>query len=108
MITEVTLRRNNPYVNGKIVSFTDTEEQLLLRSKMEFTPKIGDTYHMVKEGDRLDLIAYKEYRNRVPDPSKWWWVIADANQIHNPFDLSEWVGRELHIPNIDDVLLRIP
>jgi nucleoid-associated protein YgaU len=33
----------------------------------------GLTYQ-VREGDRLDLLAYKFYRN----PRKWW-LIADAN-----------------------------
>jgi len=34
----------------------------------------GSFFYVVKEGDRLDLLAYRFYRT-----SRKWWLIADAN-----------------------------
>ena len=48
-------------------------------------PRLLEAAHeyQVREGDRLDLLAMKFYRN----PRKWW-LIADANpQILSPEDL---------------------
>src|ERR1700752_882386 len=44
-------------------------------------PLIGPFRHTVLEGDRLDLLSFKYYR----DPTKWW-QIADANP-QEPFPL---------------------
>lgn len=53
----------------------------------------SDKFHEVKAGEdnRLDLIAYKYYRN----PSLWW-VIAEANNIIDPIKVE--VGEVLRIP----------
>lgn len=45
------------------------------------------------EKDRLDLISYSFYGT-----SKYWWVIATANYIIDPFDIP--VGTYLRIPPI--------
>jgi hypothetical protein len=60
-------------------------------------PKIpksdNDIYVAVQTGDRLDSIA-KEY---LGDASLWW-IIADANNIHDaPFSLAD--GTVLRIPS---------
>jgi nucleoid-associated protein YgaU len=56
--------------------------------------------HMVIQGDRLDLLAFRYYG----DPTKWW-IIADANRslfpaTALPFELLEGdqVGEEITIP----------
>lgn len=56
--------------------------------------------HLVHQGDRLDLLAYRYYG----DPTKWW-VVADANRDllpveQLPFALLEgdMVGAYLKIP----------
>jgi hypothetical protein len=102
----IELRQNNLYSNAKIYSLTDNEE-LLLREIIPFKGTVTDTYHTVMQGDRLDLIAWKYYRNQVEDASKYWWLIADANNIIHPLDLSDYVGKELLIPNISKAQLQI-
>jgi nucleoid-associated protein YgaU len=49
--------------------------------------------YQVREGDRLDLLAYKFYRN----PRKWW-LIADANPDCLAPDQLLLPGRMLTIP----------
>lgn len=39
-----------------------------------------DTY-IIESGDWWDLIAYKVYGD-----SRYWWIIAITNEIHNPFE----------------------
>ena len=48
--------------------------------------------HIVKEGDRLDLLAYTYYG----DPTKFW-LICDANQAMFPPDLLV-PGKRIIIP----------
>lgn len=57
-----------------------------------------DNFHEVKkrEENRLDLIANKYYRNHT-----FWWVIALANDIKNPFDIE--VGDILRIPSLSTI-----
>jgi nucleoid-associated protein YgaU len=55
-------------------------------------PTPAGYYHTFVEGDRLDLLAYKFYRN----PEKWW-RIADANDAVDPDDLAT-PGRTVLIP----------
>jgi hypothetical protein len=53
-----------------------------------------DSYYNVgvKSLNRLDLIAHMFYKN-----SKLWWVIAEANNIIDPYDIP--VGVTLTIPD---------
>ena len=55
----------------------------------------ADEYFIVTkiEEDRLDIISYKYYNT-----PKYWWVIAMANYIFDPFDIP--VGTKLRIPPI--------
>ncbi len=49
-------------------------------------------YHTVIEGDRLDLLAFRYYRN-----AELWWFIANANpEVFYPEDLEP--GQILRIP----------
>jgi nucleoid-associated protein YgaU len=48
--------------------------------------------HAVVQGDRLDVLAFRAYR----DPEQFW-RICDANRAFRPDDLLE-VGRRLRIP----------
>lgn len=49
--------------------------------------------HIVVQGDRLDLIAWRAYR----DPEQFW-RICDANRAFRPEELTEEVGRRLVLP----------
>lgn len=103
---EITLNGNNVYRNGSILLF-DEGDGMLVRDTIDFVGGGEDMYHTVKQADRIDLLAYNYYKNRVADASKFWWVIADANNIENPLDLSEFVGKDILIPNIMNALLTI-
>lgn len=103
---DVTLRGNNLYRNGSIIQFEDGE-QLLIREPLQIAGTIRDNYHTVLRTDRLDILAYKFYSSFVEDSSKYWWVIADANNITNPLDLSLLIGKEILIPNILTILLEL-
>ncbi len=52
----------------------------------------GRFMHTVKEGDRLDLLAYTYYKN-----STKFWLICDANNVMYPADLLE-KGKKIIIP----------
>lgn len=53
-----------------------------------------DKFYTVKSEDRIDLIAYRFYKK-----VRYWWIIAHYNNISNPLDLSDFVGRDLRIPS---------
>lgn len=100
------IRENNLYRNGFILVFDDGEE-LLLRDYIKVFKSDGDRYHTVTSIDRIDLLAYEYYKDIVADASKFWWVLADANEILEPLDLSALTGKDIIIPNIINVLLNI-
>lgn len=87
------VRIDNPYSTGFLVKLAD-DERALYRNKIKHTPSPKDIYHMVTYSDRLDTLAFQYYRN-----SKYWWIIADVNDVLNPFELT--VGQTLIIPDLD-------
>ena len=78
------------YDNHKIYKFNEGDKNLV-RSRFLYKPSINDRVHEVIEGDRLDTIAYKFLGD-----SKLWYIIADTNDIINPFELE--IGQVLIIP----------
>lgn len=48
--------------------------------------------HIIQAGERLDIIAHRYYGDE-----DYWWVVAIANRIMDPFTLE--VGRRLRIPS---------
>ncbi len=64
-----------------------------LCKKIRFIPaSTGVFRHTVREGDRLDLLAYRYYG----DPQKFW-LIVDANNVVLADDLLQ-PGRQIVIP----------
>lgn len=104
----IELKPNNLYINGIVVFFdsedTTSDEQMLIRNILDIPSTIGDRVHTVTQYDRIDKLAYNYYKDKVSDPSKYWWVIADANDIQNPLDLTDYVGTDIVIPDI----LKVP
>jgi hypothetical protein len=98
-ISPISLPIHNLYSNGRAVVFEDGTGKLV-RDKIEYEPQQPDEYYTVKIDDVITRIAYKYYRNKVKNPQRYWWVIADANKIFNPLDLSGLVGKQIVIPNI--------
>jgi len=97
---------NNLYTTGSIIEFEEGD-MALVRDKLVIEPNEQDSYHLVREGERIDQIAYKNYSKYVIDSTKYWWIIADANGIHNPLDLTEWVGTELLIPHFPRIKIEL-
>ena len=64
--------------------------------------------HQVVMGESLDRIAFRYYRDKVQNASQYWWLIAQANDIERPWDLSDWAGEKLVIPDIYQVKLNRP
>lgn len=95
----ITLPASNPYANGRQLVFT-TGDAKLVRDKIEYVPKEADDFYVVKIDDLLTRIAYDFYKEKVQLPHQYWWVIADANNIRNPLDLTGYVGTEIVIPDI--------
>ena len=103
----IELRTNNLYASGAIEEFNNGEKSLI-REPVDFVIDSTDnSYHIITKFDRLDLIAYQFYGTIIEDASKYWWVIADVNEITNPLDLKDLVGTRIVIPDILKVLLQL-
>lgn len=83
---------NSPYNNAYGLQYDDGDVSLE-RIPYEYIPSDNDLYHTVIDGETIQSIAYKYYRD-----SGLWYIIADVNSIYNP--ISEIVpGLQLLIPN---------
>lgn len=56
-------------------------------------PATAGRRHVVRQGERLDLLAFAYYRD-----AERWWRLADANAATWPDDLVREPGRALRIP----------
>ncbi len=81
------------YVDG-------SQEFLGSRPRIDTSPRPDDVFHVVVEGDRIDLIAYR-YLGR----SELWWVICDYNDIFFPLELVP--GATIRIPSLDHLEMHI-
>lgn len=79
---------------GNKSKFYDWRLDLSTNSNIEFTKFVIDHEKFV---NRPDAISYDVYGN-----AKYWWVIAMANSIKDPF-FEFYKGRELKIPDIQTV-----
>lgn len=104
MVDTIEVRQNNLYQNGNLISYSDGT-QAVFRRILNIPTTIEDKYHALSTEESLDFLAWFYYQDEIEDPSKYWWAIADANAIIDPFDLSKHVGQELRIPSITQVLL---
>lgn len=73
-------------------------DRSLQRVKLKFDPQPGDEYHVIIDGDTLTEISRQFYG----DPQLWY-IIADTNDIFNPFDDMLETGMYLRIPSIEQV-----
>ena len=80
------------YDKSIVFSFKEGDFNLV-REPYFYIESKDDRVHEVIDGDRLDTIAFKYYGN-----SRLWYIIADANEITNPFEIE--VGSKLIIPGI--------
>jgi nucleoid-associated protein YgaU len=85
--------KGSRYANLATYVTTDGRGRTVTALKTRFIPATPAGYlYTFTAGDRLDLVAYRFYRN----PEKFW-LIADANNEMDPQDLLE-PGRQLLIP----------
>ena len=100
---DISFLKSDLYYKGRVV--VDGQGELILeRAPFTYVPSVNDETHVVVEGDRLDLIAYRYYKELIVEADKYYWLIADANDILNPLDLSSYIGREIVIPDILNII----
>lgn len=95
------LSDSNPYQNGRILNLPNGE-RMLLRERIAPESSRHDRIHVLRKNEELTNIAWKYYSGQVQDPQHYWWVIADANDIVNPLDLSD--KERLLIPDIFNIV----
>lgn len=85
--------KGSRYQNVGTYQVTAGSGKTVTALKIRFIPPAPAGFlHTFTADQRLDLVAYKFYRN----PEKFW-LIADANSEMDPDDLQE-PGRQLLIP----------
>ena len=81
----------NIYSEGFIINYNEGDSSLE-RIPFEYEATSDDSLYTIKQDDTLITIANKFYGN-----GRYWFIIADINEIINPFDLE--VGTNLIIPS---------
>lgn len=86
---------------AKSILYRTGSDQLLgNRPRIETTPRFDDRFHAVKDGDRIDRIAFDYLGNAA-----LWWVICDYNDVFYPLELE--IGSVLRIPSLEFVHMRL-
>lgn len=93
----IELPATNLYGNGYIERYDNTD--ILERSTLRIVPQEMDKWHIVGDMDMLDALAFRYYGNIDRDASSLWWILADANGIDNPLDISHLAGSFLLVPD---------
>lgn len=81
------------YSDGFLINYEDGDTSIE-RNKIKHNESIFDKRHTIKDGDTLPSIAYRYYKK-----PNMWYLVADANNIFNPFELI--TGDQLVIPDIN-------
>jgi hypothetical protein len=82
------------------VVYQDGDTQFLgARPRLDTTPQPDDRFHVVTDGDRIDVLAYHYFGDAT-----LWWIIADRNDIAFPLDLPP-SGTTLRIPSYGRAML---
>jgi hypothetical protein len=82
------------YEQVPIIEATDIQGRTVVAIGLRPTPPTPAGFvHRVTESDRLDLLAYRYYRN----PEKFW-LLADANAGLDPLDLVRRPGDAILVP----------
>ncbi len=83
--------KTNAYTDSYRIIYEEGDESLE-RRPINHQEDIDDVIYTIKEGDSLTNIAIKFYNS-----SNLWFLIADDNNIINPFALE--LGTNIIIPN---------
>lgn len=79
------------YTDSYRIIYEEGDESLE-RRPINHREDINDMLYMIREEDKLTNIAFRFYGNPL-----LWFLIADANDITNPFELK--AGTTIVIPN---------
>lgn len=85
------MEARNLYDESILISYNEGDTSLEPVEKI-IKDDINDSSHIVKDGDTLQSISHKFYKD-----SRKWWLIARKNQLDDVFNLI--IGSELIIPN---------
>ena len=85
---------------GCVLYVDGADEFIGERSRIDTPSEPDDVFHVLQDGDRIDLLAYRY----LGDPTLWW-VICDYNDIFLPFDLE--LGAVLRIPSVEHIEMSI-
>ena len=86
--------KGSRYANVAGDQITDGTGRVIPYKKLRFIPETQARLgHLVTQGERLDHIAHRYYR----DPERFW-RICDANRATWPDDLVAEAGRTILIP----------
>lgn len=89
---------NNLYMTGYLLPQDDNAEDLLYRISLSIKPEWEDRWHIVQNEDELDDLAQYYYGPVANNAHALWWLIAEANGISNPLDISYLIGINILIP----------
>ncbi|MAX80394.1 MAG: hypothetical protein CL843_09480 [Crocinitomicaceae bacterium] len=101
----VKVRQHELYYDAELIQLPDGEF-ILERVPIEYENSINDRYHSVKIEDSLDHISWSYYKELVDKSEYYWWVIAEVNDIENPFDLTDYIGQKILIPDILKIIIQ--
>ncbi len=85
---------------GCVLYVDGSDEFIGARSRIDAPSQPDDIFHVVQDGDRIDLLAYRY----LGDPTHWW-VICDYNDILFPLDLE--LGIVLRIPSLEHLEMNV-
>lgn len=98
-MAQLKLKEYDPYAGGRLNTYSTGEQELIARTYERPTPPKFKV-HTVTEGETLSYIAWLYYNGVDQDPSKWLHLIALDNGIEKQWDLSDFVGKEIRIPDL--------
>lgn len=93
------ISQNSLYNNAKLFQL-NSGEYLLNTNKFNWLSQSTDLVHTLKEDETLDYLAWLYYNNKRANAERYWWLIAKANNIYNPFLINNYIGKSLIIPDI--------
>ena len=98
MEEDIELEEASRFFGGELLIYADGTVDLQAQDYVR-PDNFRFTLHTVVEGQTLDRIAFSKYGSQVENASRYWWLIAEANNIERPWDLSDLVGKEIVIPD---------
>ncbi len=92
------------FYNGEDATFADGSQELtaptfLLPENTQFTVAA------INIGMEITELANKQYSKKVEQAGKYWWVLCETNNIDKPWELDNFAGQTLLVPDILNFLI---